>query len=182
MPTGAEYEKMIGLLDWPGLWDLWGAIQRRDTPGWDPGKAFEYLVLRSFQLDGAQVKWPFQVEVLEEEVEQIDGVIYSSGLAFLVESKDLAEPVAIDPIAKLRYQLHRRPAGTMGIVFSSSRFTYPAQVLAQFISPQSILLWSGDEVEYALQRNSISELLVQKLRHCIENGLPFFRIRERDLR
>jgi hypothetical protein len=35
------------------------------------------MVLRAFELDGAEVKWPYRVKLFGEEVEQIDGVIYS---------------------------------------------------------------------------------------------------------
>jgi hypothetical protein len=181
MPTDAEYEAMIGSLGWDGLRELWEAIQRRETPGWDEGKAFEYLVLRAFQLDGAHVRWPYRVRLFEEDVEQIDGVIYCSGLSLLVESKDLAGRVAIEPIAKLRNQLQRRPASTLGIVFSHGGFTEPALMLAQFISSQNILLWSGDEVEYALQHGMICEFLTRKYRFCIERGLPSFNIRAGEL-
>ncbi len=48
MATGEEYRTAIESVDWSGLRDLWGEIQERDTPGWDAGKAFEYLVLRAF--------------------------------------------------------------------------------------------------------------------------------------
>lgn len=88
MPTEAEYEARVNTLDWDGLQTLWEAIERRDTPDWEPGRAFEYLVLRAFQLDGAQVRWPYSVRLFEEEVEQIDGAIYHDGLSCLVESKD----------------------------------------------------------------------------------------------
>jgi hypothetical protein len=61
MPKAEEYEARIRRLRWPGLQKLWEAIKQRDTPGWDAGKAFEYLILRTFELDGAQVRWPYSV-------------------------------------------------------------------------------------------------------------------------
>ena len=106
MTTAAKYESMIKSLQWHDLRSLWNDIETRNTPGWDVGKAFEYLILRAFQLDGAKVKWPYRVKLFGEEVEQIDGVVYCSGLSCLVESKDFADKVNIDiaPIAKLRRQ------------------------------------------------------------------------------
>jgi hypothetical protein len=55
---------------------LWADIEARQTPSWDAGKAFEYLIIRAFQLDGAEVKYPYSVRLLGEELEQVDGVIY----------------------------------------------------------------------------------------------------------
>ncbi|MDM8551931.1 restriction endonuclease [Desulfobacterales bacterium HSG2] len=84
------------------------------------------------------------------KLEQIDGVVYTEGLAFLVECKDQAENVNIEPVAKLRNQLSRRPPATMGMVFSRSGFTESAVMLEQKTSPQRILLWEGYEIAYAL--------------------------------
>lgn len=83
----------------------------------------------------------------EEELEQIDSTIYSDGLACLVESKDLAQRVNIEPLAKMRNQLLRRVVATIGIIFSGNGFTYAAIALARYIAPQTILLWTGDEIE-----------------------------------
>jgi len=47
---------MIKSLQWDGLRSLWDNIEARNPIGWDSGKAFEYLVIRAFELDGAEVK------------------------------------------------------------------------------------------------------------------------------
>ena len=183
MATAAEYESMITSLQWDGLRTLWDNIENRNTPGWDAGKAFEYLVIRAFQLDGAEVRWPYSVELFGEKVEQIDGVVYSNGLSCLVESKDFADKTNVDiaPIAKLRNQLLRRPAGTVGLVFSRTEFTDPARHLSYFSLPQAILLWNGEEIKYALDREIICELLTLKYRVCVEHGLPDYNVRELDI-
>lgn len=183
MTAAAKYEAMIQSLQWKDLRSLWGSIENRNTPGWDSGKAFEYLVLRAFQLDGAEVKYSYSVRLFGEEVEQVDGVVYCSGLSCLVESKDFADKVNVDiaPIAKLRNQLLRRPASTLGLVFSRTGFTDPARHLSYFSLPQTILLWSGEELKYALERESICELLLLKYRVCVEDGLPDYDVRERDI-
>ena len=181
MPTPSEYEAQIRALGWNDLRALWSAIEQRDTPGWEAGKALEYLVIRAFELDGAQVRWPYSVHLFGEEVEEIDGVVYFAGLSCLVESKDLSENVAIGPIAKLRNQLLRRPAGTVGLMFSRMGFTDPARFLAHFALPQAILLWSGDEIEYALARERMGEFLMMKYRICVEDGLPVYDVRESDI-
>ncbi len=46
---------MIRRLGRTGLLVLWRQIQDKNTPGWGPGKALEYLVLRAFQIEGATV-------------------------------------------------------------------------------------------------------------------------------
>ena len=60
MPSALEYEQRILTYDWEQLLTLWEEIESRDTPSWDAGKAFEYLVLRAFQLDQADVVHPYQ--------------------------------------------------------------------------------------------------------------------------
>lgn len=177
MATAAKYEGIIKSLLWDGLRSLWNDIEERHTPDWESGKAFEYLVLRAFQLDGAEVKFPYSVRLFDEEVEQIDGAIHCLGISCLVESKDFTEKkVDIAPIAKLRNQLLRRPAATIGLVFSRTGFTPPALALSHFSLPQAILLWNGEEIKYALDNEKICELLVLKYRMCIEHGLPDYNI------
>ena len=183
MTSAKEYEEMITSLNWDGLRNLWEQIESRDTPLWDAGKAFEYLVLRAFQLDGAKVRYPYSVRLFEQEVEQIDGVIHCSGLSCLVESKDYKDKVNVDiaPISKLRNQLLRRPASTIGLVLSRTGFTDSARYLSYFCSPQAILLWSGKEIKYALEKEFVCELLVAKYRVCVEDGLTDYDVTEREI-
>ncbi len=178
MPTREEYEAAIQHLDWAGLNGLWVRIKARDTPGWSPGKAFEYLVLRMFHLDGAEVRWSYPVSLLGDDAEEIDGSVRFGNLYCLVESKDEDGNIAVGPIAKPRNQLLRRPAGTVGLIFSSQEFTNPASLLAHFAMPQAILLWSGDEVEFALEKKSICVFAEKKYRICVDEGMPDFDITE----
>jgi len=73
-------------------------------------------------LEGFDVTYPYSVRVGGTIVEQIDGAIYTDGLSCLVECKDQDSNIAIDPVAKLRNQLLRRPAGAVGVVFSTTGF------------------------------------------------------------
>ena len=115
MATNAEYEAVIRKLKWPGLQKLWGDIKAGTVdPWWPKGKAFEYLVVRMFELDKAQVTWPYAVHLFGGTAqEQIDGAMRFGGLHWLVESKDEDDTIAIDPIAKLRNQMLRRPWGPL---------------------------------------------------------------------
>lgn len=56
MPTAAEHQAKIETYDRTGLLQFWQSIQDRNTPDWSPGKAFEYFILRAFQLEGEEAK------------------------------------------------------------------------------------------------------------------------------
>jgi hypothetical protein len=177
MPGANDYQQQIEALDQTALLELWQDIQDRNTPDWEPGRAFEYLVLRAFQLEGAHVTYPYSVRFSDEEVEQIDGAIYADGLACLVECKDQQGRVNLEPVAKMRNQLMRRHASTIGVVFSREGFTSPAITLARYIFPQMILLWDGSEIDYALKHQRMRQSLIAKYRFCVEQSDPLFDIR-----
>lgn len=183
--TKEEYREKIQQYSWEELAGLWEAIKAGNTPDWEPGKAFEYLILRAFQLERAYVLWPYKVTVgeltnteINTAAEEIDGFIHTvDGLACLVESKNYSkDEVDVEPIAKLRSQLLRRPSMVIGIVFSRSGFTDTASLLARFTAPQIILLWGGDEVEIALKNQWFCKGLTAKYRVCAARGLPDYHI------
>lgn len=174
MAAREDYVARIEATDWEGLRGLWEQILRGDTPGWEPGRAFEYLVIRAFQLGGAGVRWPYEVRDRDDEevIEEIDGAVHWGGMHCLVQAKDREQRLNIEPIAKLRNQLLRRPAGALGMVFSRSSFTNPALYLAQFNAPHAILLWEGGEVEYAIQTGDACRMLERKYLALVEYGIP----------
>lgn len=185
MATSAELEAKIKLItNWQGLRDLWAAIQAGEPPGWEGGEALEYLVIRAFELDPgepATVRYPYEASLFGEKVEEIDGAVHLPGLSCLVESKDWGKNVAIGPIVKMRSQLLRRPAGTIGLMFSKKDFTIPAKYLAHFTMPQAVLLWSGFDLQIALGEGRICEFLRLKHRVCCEDGIPDYDLRERNI-
>ncbi len=71
LTAAAKYEGMIKSLQWDGLRSLWHKIESRNTPEWDAGKAFEYMVLRAFELDGADVKWPYRVKLFGKTLSKL---------------------------------------------------------------------------------------------------------------
>jgi len=180
MPEDSEYAQRIQTMDRPELIDLYDQIESGETPGWPAGAAFEHLVLRAFQLEGARVEWPYPVHLEGSIVEQIDGAVHLDHLSCLVESKDYADPINIEPITKLRNQLARRPASAVGLVFARNGFTEPARVLAQYLAPHAVLLWPGAELKYALQHEEMARGLHLKYRYPIEHGLPDFNLLPRD--
>jgi hypothetical protein len=185
MATSAELEAKIKLIaDWNGLRNLWAAIQAGNPPGWGEGEALEYLVIRAFELDPdepATVRYPYEVSLFGEKVEEIDGAVHLPGLSCLVESKDWGKNVAIGPIVKMRSQLLRRPAGTIGLMFSKKTFTIPAKYLAHFTMPQAVLLWSEFDLQIAMDEGRICRFLRLKHRVCCEDGIPDYDLRERNI-
>ncbi|MGB0383394.1 MAG: restriction endonuclease [Ardenticatenaceae bacterium] len=171
-----SYQQKISEYDWDDLLNFWKSIESGNIPGWQPGEALEYLVLRAFQLEGATVRWPYYVTFNEEQIEQIDGAVYSDGLSCLIECKNTTKSIKVEPIAKLRNQLLRRPSAAVGLFFSRSGFTKSATSVVQFMAPQTILLWAGYEIAYALENKSMRRTLVAKYRRCIEEGLPDYDI------
>jgi hypothetical protein len=177
MTTDAKYQARISNYNWDDLIKLWLEIKAKNTSDvWDAGKALEYLVLRAFQLNDAEVVWPYSVYIDGEEIEQIDGVVYANGLCCIIECKDTVKPVKFEPVAKLRNQLLRRPAATIGSIFSISGFTEASETLAGFIAPQTILLWGGEEIEYCLENRCLGRALIKKYRFCVEQGLANYNI------
>jgi len=159
---------------------LWKQIVAGKTHGWEPGIAFEYLVLRAFELEGAKVQYSFPVRLSSGINEQIDGVVYVDDLSAVVESKD-RDQIDVEPIAKLRNQLPRRPSAAIGVVFSRGGFTPPARALAQFLAPQTILLWDGDEIDFAMRRHTMCDGLRFKYEKAIEMGVPDFNLRTQEM-
>lgn len=170
MPT--DYVKRVQRLDWTGLRALWEKIELRETRGWAAGKALEHLVLRAFELGGATVRWPYEIPLAGATVEQVDGAVHLDSLSCLVECKDTVEKVNAEPLAKLRNQLLRRHAGSIGLLFSTRGFTDPVLTLAQYLAPQTVLLWSGQEISFLLQREDFCSALRKKYQYSIETGLP----------
>lgn len=179
MPTTAEYKSIIQKMKRPRLLDFWKLIIERNTSGWEKGKAFEFLVLRAFELEGAVVRWPYSVNLFGEDVEQIDGVIHLGKhvLSVLVECKDQVAKVNGEPIAKIRNQLLRRPSSTIGAIFTTTGFTEPALMLAKFLNPQTVLLWEKSNIEFCLQSGGFVEGMIMKYQRAVEEGLPDFDVR-----
>lgn len=179
MASDEEYRLQIrGYKSHQRLLDLWQQVSSRDTPGWGSGKALEYLILRAFEIEKADVCWPFEVKLDGTTVEQLDGVVYAADLACIVEAKDWTKSTAMEPIAKLRNQLLRRPSGVIGSVFSTSSFTDPAKMLARFLAPQTVLLWEPEDIKYALEHRAMVESLRRKYRYAVEQGLPDLPLQE----
>lgn len=165
-----KYRSDADRMGWSEIAALWEKITRDDTPEWDSGKALEHLIVRAFALSNLEVEYPYDVPPGGDPIEQIDGIVYLDGLAFLLECKD-KEKVDIEAIAKLRNQLFRRPDTAMGCVFVSNEFTLPARTLVDFAVPHRILLWPGADIESAIAARDFAGALRAKYRHLCKYGL-----------
>jgi hypothetical protein len=165
--TGKELQLEIRKLDWNDLERLF--TKRKDQEirdEWGEGKFFEYAIIRAFELEGADVRYSYNVPFFQLDkdnriVEQIDGVVYIDGLTAVIESKDYSSKnnVDIEPLAKLQVRLKRRPPQVIGCLFTASDFTWPAQALIETLMPQTILLWNKNDIEHCFKY------------HCFINGL-----------
>jgi hypothetical protein len=161
---------------------IWQGIRAgAPIPRWPAGKAFEYLVVRAFDLEGASVLWPFQVTYPQRfgTMEQVDGVVYLGERVFLLESKQRSEPAAAADVARLRMRLESRPPGTMGVLFSARDFTLPTEILTQFATPLNVLLWASEDLDLALAEGSMVAGLRDKLAHATESGLANLSLKPR---
>lgn len=172
-----EHEARIRALQRADLLRMWASIEAGDALDWPAGKAFEYLLVRAFELEGATVRWPYEVYMNGSQLEQIDGAIHHAGLSCLVETKEQGK-LNMEPIAKMRNQLLRRPAAALGSVFSMGGFTEPARVLASFMAPQVILLWEKEEIKRSLEDGCLCEGLMLKYRFAVEEGIPDYNLFE----
>lgn len=160
------------------LRQLWQSIKGGQTPEWTDGRALEYLIVRLFEIEEATVTYPFPVASPEGGVmEQLDGFVQSDGINALLEAKDYKDRINVEPIAKLRNQLARRPAGLVGCIFGRSGFTSHAITLASYMAPQAILLWTGEEIDEAVNRKCIREGLRIKYSRLLRDGMPYYDFR-----
>lgn len=162
---------------------FWESNYDKPVAPWGSGKPFEYLVIRAFELEGAAVEYPFEVPFPgdgenNDTFEQIDGAVYTESFFCLVESKAWEKTIDVKPIAKLRHQLLRRPWGTTGLIFSQSGFTPAAKRLCEFALPQTILLWSGEDLRFGLENGKMIQGLTAKFRYAITHGYTDLPLKE----
>ncbi len=120
-------------------------------------------MLRAFELEGATVRDPFNVNLPTGIGEQIDGVIYHPLITARVEPKD-RDTV---PLAKPRSQLMRRPDGVVGIVFCRRRLRcrpprWPGSTRLRWCC------CGQAEIDLALRRRRIIDALTTKYRAAVE--------------
>lgn len=174
MTTEADYRQRIQTFDHAAIVELWQAVRRNDTPDWQAGRAFEYLVLRAFQIEGATVRYPYSVSIEQMPVEQLDGAVHSDGISCIIECKDQTTNVDFAAVAQLRTRLMRRPPSAVGVLFSRSGFTAPTIKLSHFVASETIILWDGEQFNDALVKRRLRTSLIAKYRRLIEDGAAYY--------
>jgi len=165
--------KITELKSTTDLVQFWEKVKQKDTPLWQNGKALEYLIIRAFELNGANVSYPYEIYKNGKPFEQIDWFVYVNNLSCLIECKDYEnEKADFTPLAKIRSQLLRRPSQTIASIFCLAGFTEPATILATYAAPQTILLWEGSEINYVLNNNCICDSLTKKYKVFTERCVP----------
>lgn len=177
-----DYVRAARELDLHDLQQMAAKLMARvEIEGWPAGRAFEHLILRAFEISGAEVAYPYVVRQGSAILEQIDGSVTTDRVSAIVESKDYRDGVDYTSITKLKSQLARRPAGVIGCVFSMNGFTKQAKVLTRFGQPLNVLLWDGSEIEQILADSADAPqapilALHRKYRHAVEMAEPDYNI------
>lgn len=153
---------------------------------WPKGKVMEFLIIRAFEIESKQEKpvyvtYPFGVRepsVSNDELEQIDGAVHVLDLHALIECKDYKDAkIDIEPLVKLRFRLQVRHSSAFGIFFSCTEMTKPAEYWIKLMTPQMIIYWDKEDIEYCLEKECFIECLETKYRMAIdkrEYNYPFW--------
>ncbi|QSQ23454.1 hypothetical protein JY651_00250 [Pyxidicoccus parkwayensis] len=175
MGVEEEYARRVQGMGPAEIRVLWEQVKARKVPeAWPPGRALEFLLLRAFQLERARVVWPYV-----NDHEQIDGAIHSDGLACIVETKDHADSIGFEPIAKLTLQLQRRPGAAVGLLFSSSKLSLSVIEAVKVHPIRNVLLWRGSDIDMAFQHGMRASLRI-KWRRAVELGDLSYELQKED--
>jgi len=118
----------------------------------EAGYVFQTWITEAFRLSDAEIEPPFRIpvnpEVDDRARHEIDGLLLDGWSAFLIESK--FQRVDFGPIARLHVLTESCPVGTMGLLFASKGFTWPAMDAIQLLRPMRVLLFDQDDIECIL--------------------------------
>ena len=176
-PSEITLMNRVRRYSWLQLENFWKRIKKGKTPGWSPGKALEYMLVRAFELDGAVVVYPFNNNVLTAQ-EQIDGYVFVKelGVGFLIECKDWSQNVAFDELAKLHGRLSYRMPSTYGIFLSRGGFTASAVEMMYLMHPHNILLWSFGEIDECFKKHKFMKALKYKYQYAMVTADPMIAV------
>ena len=165
--------KKVRCFDWIALEQFWNDIKAKNTPKWNPGKALEYMLVRAFELEGAEVVYPCNNSALSAK-EQFDGFVFAQqlGTGFLIECKDWEEKVAFDELAKLHGRLSYRMSSAFGLFLSRKGFTASATEMMYLMAPHNILLWSFEEIDECFKNHKFIEALEYKYKYAMITANP----------
>ena len=160
---------MIGL----NLRSFGNRLKTKKTPKWSKGKALEYMLIRAFDLDGAEVVYPYNNGVLNAQ-EQLDGFVFVKdlGVGFLIECKDWEDKVSFDELAKLHGRLAYRMKSTCGMFLSRSGYTPSAIEMMYLVHPHNIILWEFNDIEECFKNHNFLKALKYKYQYAMVTADP----------
>lgn len=169
--------KRIQTYDWLKLERLWMKIKAGKNTRWNNGKALEYMLVRAFDLEGAEVVYPFNNDVLMAR-EQLDGFVFvrDIGAGFIIECKDWKENVSFDELAKLYGRLNYRTSSTYGLFLSKTGYTASAIEMMYIMQPHSILLWSSDDIDECFKKHKFLKALRYKYQYAMVTADPLIAV------
>lgn len=169
--------KRVQRYDWAKLESFWQRIKNKKTSKWSSGKALEYMLVRAFDLSGAEVVYPYNNNVLTAQ-EQFDGFVFVKelGAGFLIECKDWQVNVPFDELAKLHGRLSYRTSSTYGIFLSRTGFTASAVEMMYMMHPHNILLWSFNEIDECFKNHKFLEALKYKYQYAMVTADPMIAV------
>lgn len=173
-----KYIKQISTCDWTKLEAMWADIKsRKVVNGWPMGKALEYMFIRAFDLENADVVYPYSNRIINAE-EQIDGFIFLKdiGVGFIVECKDWSDSVSFDEVAKLHSRLLYRPSTTFAIFVSINGFTPSATELIYMMHPHCILFWNQTDIDECFKNRKFVEALIYKYQFAMMSADPYITV------
>lgn len=169
--------KRIQTYDWAKLERLWVKIKAGVKTRWPDGKALEYMFVRAFDLEGAEVVYPYNNLALRAQ-EQLDGYVFVKdlGVGFIIECKDWSVNVSFDELAKLHGRLLYRMSSTYGIFLSKTGYTSSAMELTYMVNPHNILLWSSDDIDECFKNHKFLKALQYKYQYAMVTTDPMIAI------
>ena len=176
VPYGPAEQRMVNTIrgyNRQKLKKFWQQIKSGNTLGWATGKALENMLVRAFDLEGAEVVYPFNNLVLTSQ-EQFDGYVFVKelGAGFLIECKEWKDKVAFDELAKLHGRLAYRMPSTYGLFLSKSGFTPSAVELMFMMHPHNVLLWSYSEIDECFKNFKFMKALKYKFQYAMITANP----------
>ena len=165
--------KRVQGYDWIQLERFWQKIKNKTAPKWSKGKALEYMLIRAFDLEGAEVLYPYNNEVLKAQ-EQFDGFVFVKelGVGFLIECKDWNDKVAFDELAKLHGRLSYRMNTACGLFLSRSGYTPSAIEMMYMVHPHNIILWEFSDIDECFKNRTFLKALKYKYQYAMVTADP----------
>ncbi|GAA4250897.1 restriction endonuclease [Dactylosporangium darangshiense] len=138
------------------------------------GSQVEKLLADLCQIEGIQVREPFEVRNAGTPEEQIDGVVSCDGHIYLVEVKWWSAPIDIAPMSSHLFRLFRRP-DARGLFISNSGYTEAAiRACRDVLSQKMMVLAELNELIFLLEGDrSVEDWIREKSSIVLAEREPF---------